>query len=111
MVTFNTRLYIPLVSSLLLELLFAVHDDSHEGVQRTMHCLHLKFHFPNMRRVILDYIHTCTMCQCYKYEHLHPTGLLMLLSVPMLVWADIGLDFVESLPHVGGKFMILMVVQ
>ncbi|KAF0918862.1 hypothetical protein E2562_026697 [Oryza meyeriana var. granulata] len=28
-----------------------------------------------------------------------------------MVWADIGLDFVEALPKVGGKSVILMVVD
>lgn len=29
----------------------------------------------------------------------------------MSIWADIGLDFIEALPHVGGKSVILTVVD
>ncbi|WVZ84441.1 hypothetical protein U9M48_031473 [Paspalum notatum var. saurae] len=47
----------------------------------------------------------------YKFEHLHPTGLLHPLPVPSVVWADIGLDFVEALPRVHGKTVILSVVD
>jgi hypothetical protein len=31
--------------------------------------------------------------------------------VPVADWADIGLDFVEALPRVGGKYVILTVVD
>ena len=31
--------------------------------------------------------------------------------VPKVVWTDIGLDFVEALPRVGGKSVILTVVD
>ncbi|KAF0920280.1 hypothetical protein E2562_034128 [Oryza meyeriana var. granulata] len=44
-------------------------------------------------------------------EHLHPAGLLLPLLVPTTVWADIGLDFVEALPRVGRKSVILTVVD
>jgi hypothetical protein len=35
----------------------------------------------------------------------------MPLPIPTVVWADIGLDFVEALPCVKGKSMILFVVD
>ncbi|KAF0934872.1 hypothetical protein E2562_028875 [Oryza meyeriana var. granulata] len=47
----------------------------------------------------------------YKSEHLHPAGLLMPLPILTVVWADIGLDFVEALPCVNGKSVILSVVD
>jgi hypothetical protein len=40
MVAFDSRLYIPPSSPLLQEIMTAVHNDGHEGVQRTVHCLH-----------------------------------------------------------------------
>ena len=50
-------------------------------------------------------------CQQYKLEHLHPAGLLLPLLVSTAIWADIGLDFVEALPRVRGKSVILTVVD
>jgi hypothetical protein len=53
----------------------------------------------------------CTTCQRNKSEQLHPAGLLQPLQVPFAVWADIAMDFIEALPKVSGKSMILTVVD
>jgi hypothetical protein len=46
LVAFNGHLYIPPTSPLLHELISAVHNDGHEGIQRTLHCLRRDFHSP-----------------------------------------------------------------
>ena len=111
MVVFDGRLYIPPASPLLQEILAATHNDGHEGVQRTMHRLRRDFHFPNLRRLVQDFVRACATCQRYKSEHLQPAGLLLPLPVPTAVWTDIGLDFIEALPRVKGKLVILSVVN
>ena len=60
----------------------AVHQDGHEGVQRTLHRLRRDFHFPNMKKLVQDMVRACDVCQRYKSEHLHPAGLLLPLPVP-----------------------------
>jgi hypothetical protein len=42
---------------------------------------------------------------------LHPAGLLQPLAVPSSVRSDIAMDFVEGFPKVGGKSVILTVVD
>jgi hypothetical protein len=42
---------------------------------------------------------------------LHPAGLLQPLAVPSSVWIDIAMDFVDGFPKVGGKSVILTVVD
>jgi hypothetical protein len=111
MVLFGGRLYIPTASPLLQELLRAVHEDGHEGVQRTLHRLRRDFHFPNMKEEVQALVRACAVCQRYKSEHLHPAGLLMPLPVPQGIWTDVALDFVEALPRVHGKSVILTVVD
>ena len=111
MVLYDGRLYIPPTSPLLQEIVAAIHDDGHEGVQRTWHRLQRDFHFPNMRRIVQDFVRDCATCQRFKSEHLRPAGLLLPLPVPSMVWADIGLDFIEALPKVDGKSVILSVVD
>jgi hypothetical protein len=77
MVHYAGRLYVPPGSALLQELLAAVHEEGHEGVQRTMHRLRRDFHFPNMKQVVQDFVRACATCQRHKSEHLHPAGLLL----------------------------------
>ena len=50
-------------------------------------------------------------CQRNKTETQRPAGLLQPLEVPSQVWADISMDFIEGLPKVGGKSVILTVVD
>jgi hypothetical protein len=111
LVTYEGRLYVPPTSPLQQKLLAAVHEDGHEGVQRTLHRLRGDFHFPDMHRVVQNFVRACATCQRYKSEHLHPAGLLLPLPIPAAVWADIGIDFVEALPRVRGKSVILTVVD
>jgi len=66
LVTFDNRLYVSPASPLLQEILAAVHGDSHEGVQCTLHRLRCDFHFPNMRCVVQDYVRSCAVCQRFK---------------------------------------------
>jgi hypothetical protein len=111
MVAFEGRLYIPPVSPLLQEILAAVHNDGHEGIHHTLHRLRRDFHFPNMCRLVQDFVKACVICQQYKSDHLRPAGLLQPLPVPSVVWADNGIDFIEALPKVQGKTVILSVVD
>jgi hypothetical protein len=111
LVHYGGRLYLPPDSPLLQEVLRAVHEEGHEGVQRTLHRLRRDFHFPNMKGVVQDLVRACTVCQRNKPEHLHPAGLLLPLPVPQGVWSDIAMDFVEALPRVRGKSVILTVVD
>jgi hypothetical protein len=111
MVTYNGHLFIPPGSPLLQQVFAAVHDNGHEGVQCTLHRLRRNIHTPSLRRVVSDYIKSCATCQRHKTEHLHPAGLLQPLPVPTTIWSDIAIDFIEGLPKVGGKTVILTVVD
>jgi hypothetical protein len=111
MVQFTGRLYILPASPLVQEIIEAVHEEGHEGIQRMLHRLRHDFHFPNMKQLVQDLVRTCVVCQRNKSEHLHPAGLLLPFPVPQGVWTDIALDFVEALPRVRGKSVILTVVD
>ena len=77
----------PAVSSLLE---FA-HGMGHEGIQKTLHRLRSDFYIPGDRRLVLDFVRNCEVCQRNKTEHLRPGGLLQPLDIPSAVWADVAM--------------------
>jgi hypothetical protein len=64
-----------------------------------------------MKQVVQVFVRECVTCQHYKSEHLHPAGLLLPLPVPQGVWSNIAINFIETLPHVRDKSVILTVVD
>lgn len=50
------------------------------------------------------------ICQRNKGEQLHLAD-LQPLDIPSTIWADIAMDFVEGLPRVHGRSVILTVVD
>ena len=111
LVTYSGRLYLPPGAPLLDEIIAATHAEGHEGVQRTMHRLRRDIHSPNLRSIVQDFVRACPTCQRNKSEHLQPAGLLLPLPIPKAVWTDISMDFIEALPKVGGKSVILTIVD
>jgi hypothetical protein len=104
------RIFLPAFSSVWPMVLEHAHGMGHEGVQKTLHRLRASF-TPGDNRLVRDFIRSCAVCQCNKTGHLHLAGLLQPLAVPTDVWRDIALDFVEGFPKVGGKSVILTVVD
>ncbi|XP_066347721.1 uncharacterized protein [Miscanthus floridulus] len=72
---------------------------------------HIKLAAYEWELIGLDLVRSCTTCQRNKTETVHPVGLLQPLDVPTQVWADISMDFIEGLPKVVGKSVILTVVD
>jgi hypothetical protein len=104
------RIFLPAFASVWPMVLEHAHGMGHEGVQKTLHRLRASF-TPGDNRLVRDFIRSCAVCQCNKTGHLHLAGLLQPLAVPTDVWRDIALDFVEGFPKVGGKSVILTVVD
>ena len=111
LIMFDQRVYVSATSALLPALMAAAHTSGHEGVQRTLYRLRADFHVPHARRLVQDFVRDCQTCQRNKTEHLHPAGLLQSLPVPKQAWDDISMDFIEGLPCVNSKSVILTVVD
>lgn len=62
-----------------------------------------------LHRYVRDYIRSFLICQKNKTEHF--AGLLQPLPVPDNIWSDITMDFVEGFPRVGGKSVVLTIVD
>ena len=82
-----------------------------KAFKKTLHRLRQDFVVDHDRRLVRDFVNFCVTCQRNKTEHLHPAGLLQPLDVPTQVWSGIAMDFVEGLPRVHGKSVILTVVD
>ncbi|WVZ89724.1 hypothetical protein U9M48_036089, partial [Paspalum notatum var. saurae] len=74
------------------------------------HRIRADFYVPGCS-LVRDFMQACTVCQRNKTEALHPVALLQPLEVLSQVWADISVDFVEGLPKVHIKSVILTVVD
>jgi len=105
------RVFVPDGSAILEEVLHLAHTGGHEGIQKTLQRLRTEFFVEHDRRVVTDFVRSCATCQRNKTETLHPAGLLQPLPVPSRVWADISIDFIEALPKVHGKSVLLTVVD
>ena len=104
------RLYVPDVDDLRHQVVSLAHSAGHEGIQKTLVRLRADFYIPGDRRLVHDFVRSCDTCQRNKTPTTQPAGLLQPLDVPAQVWADISMDFVEGLPKVHGKSVILTVV-
>jgi hypothetical protein len=109
--TYSGRMFVPPTSPSFQTILAAVHNAGREGVQKTLHRIRRDFHLQQAKKVVEDFVRTCVTCQCNKSVQLQPGGLLQSLEVPTQVWADISMDFIEGLPSVHGKSVILSVVD
>jgi hypothetical protein len=105
------RIFVPDHGDLRHQVLSLAHSAGHEGVQKTLHRLRSDFFVPGDRTLVQDWVRSCEVCQRNKTESLRPAGLLQPLEVPSQVWADVSMDFIEGLPKVGGKSVILTVVD
>jgi hypothetical protein len=111
LILMSGKVYIPSNSDLIQQILQISHTGGHEGIQKTLHRLRAHFYVHHDRRIVNEFVSVCTICQQNKTQYLHPAGLLQSLPVPSWVWADISMDFIEALPKVHGKNVILTVVN
>ena len=64
-----------------------------------------------MRRDVKKFVSDCQTCQQMKDFSLNPVGLLQPLPIPELVFKEISMDFITSLPASHKKTIIMAVVD
>jgi len=111
LIFFKRRVYLLHTSPLVPSIISALHDSGHEGYQKTLHRVAQDFYWQGMKTSIQTFVRQCIVCQKHKTEHLHPVGLLQPLPVPLQIWSDISMDFIEGLPLSQGKSVLLVVVD
>jgi hypothetical protein len=66
LVTRSGRIYVPVSSSLVEELLATAHGAGHEGTQKTLQRLRTNFFVPGARTIVRNFVHGCVTCQKNK---------------------------------------------
>lgn len=64
-----------------------------------------------MKATLCAFDEDCSVCQQAKNLSLAPAGLLQPLPIPEMIWDDISMDFIDSLPKSEGYNSILVVVD
>jgi len=65
---------------------------------------------PQMVAFVTDYIHSCSVCSRSKSLHHKPFGPHQFLPIGERPWDSISMDFIEGLPLLDRRDMILVVV-
>jgi hypothetical protein len=108
------RLYIVKNSDFKLKVLHYIHSNpsaGHSGYHKIVQREKAYFFWKRMRKDIKTLVRECTVCQENKTKLIHPPGLLQPLPIPLEVWTDISMDFIEGLPTCKGFNVIMVVVD
>lgn len=111
---YKNKLVIPVNSKQIPLILRECHDSligGHTGVLRTLQRVKAIFYWSKMRKRIQDYVAVCMVCQSHKYSTLSPAGLPQPIELPVKIWEDVAMDFIEGLPTSNGVNVILVVVD
>lgn len=108
---FKNRIYLLANSSLMTTILSEIYSSTHEGYHRTLQRVRSVFYWLGMRKKIKEFIRQCDTCQRQKAENVAPAGLLHPLPIPLQVWTDISMDYIDALPNSKGKTTIFVVVD
>jgi len=109
----GARLYVPDVASIREKLISDHHDSriaGHFGRNKTLSALQRNFYWPDMKRLVTDYISSCPICQKVKSSQQAPAGLLQPLPIPQRNWESTSMDFIVQLPPTPRGFDAIMVV-
>lgn len=64
-----------------------------------------------MKKEVAAYVRQCEVCQQQKCSQQFPVGLLQPLQIPLRIWKDVSIDFIDGLPKSEGVDTILVVVD
>ncbi|KAL4574559.1 hypothetical protein LXL04_021392 [Taraxacum kok-saghyz] len=111
LILYDGRAYLLPNSPLIAKIVADIHNATHEGAQKTWDRVRRDFYWKGWKASIQVYVRNCVICQQNKTETLQLAGLLQPLPIPVAIWADISMDFVDTLPKVSGKSVLFVVVD
>lgn len=98
---YKQRIFVPLASQWrpkLLEEFHASFQKGHSGFLQTYKRLSRNFLWLGIRKETKQFVVECMEFQHQNIKNIHSSGLLQLMPIPIGVWQDIAMDFVEGLP-------------
>jgi hypothetical protein len=111
--TSKGKLFVPNDTPIHLTILKMFHDhpwSGHLGRDKTFEHIERHFTWPKSKRIVEDYVASCTTCGRNKTRRHRPYGLLEPLPVPPKPWSSVSMDFIEQLPSSNGYDSILVFV-
>jgi hypothetical protein len=108
------RIWLGHNSTLQLKIFSAFHSSSlggHSGVPVTYKRIKQLFSWSGMKKMIKEWVQSCSICQHAKPERVKYPGILQPLTVPHRPWQHIELDIVEGLPQSSSRNCLLVVVD
>jgi hypothetical protein len=105
--------YVP-SGPLCLQVLQARHDlpsVGHFSFNQIMELISRDFWWPKMWKLVKEYINSCDTCSWSKVPRHRPHGLLQPLSIPLVPWTSISLDFITDLPISKSFDSILIIID
>lgn len=83
----------------------------HFGYLRTYKHILRGFYWPSLKTDVKHHVAACDTYQRINYETIRKPGPLQPLPIPLQTWTNIAMDFIEGLPSIHGRNVILVVVD
>nr|GEW62717.1 reverse transcriptase domain-containing protein [Tanacetum cinerariifolium] len=82
----------------------------HPGSDKMYQDLKELYWWPNMKKIITEYVAKCLTCSGIKTECQKPSGLLIQPKIPIWKWERITMDFVTKLPRTSNEHDTIWVI-
>jgi transposase InsO family protein len=73
--------------------------EGYQGIERTIEKIQRLYYFPQMRRLVTNYISQCDSCNRNKPINHQPYGKMITPETPQQPWKSITVDFIQGLPE------------
>lgn len=92
-----------LVPTTMIKEVIQMHHDppaeGHQGIERTIEKIQRQYYFPQMRKLVGEYIGQCDSCNRNKPINHKPYGKMNVPRTPTKAWEIITVDFMQGLPE------------
>jgi len=111
---FRGRRWVPDDEPLRTKLIQETHDSmigGHPGRETTSALMMRQFFWPNMLTDIRRFVRNCDNCQGKQVWRDRRRGFLKPLPVPLRIWSEISMDFIDKLPLSNGCTTLLVITD